>query len=351
MKYQAPTGSSDPNAGYVGRNLAAGQQGSRVPPAAVEHPQRELVNLIEKSGFTPTLDLAQVSHAVRSQKLNYRSSGGSRNAASITLDPPPSGYTELTGVPLRIMQVGFPNNGAMTLNVNGLGAVNVVRTDGQPLKAGDVPASSIFEVAYNGTSFQMLNRVQSEGIRDTIVQYTTPGTFSWTVPSNVTRVFVEVWGGGGGGGGGAGNTAGGGAGGAGYAEGFIDVTPGASVSVVVGAAGAGGGTGGNGGTSSFAGVITATGGTGGGDGTGVPGAGGTGSGGQFQANGGNGGTGYFFGGTRAVGGFGAPSFRGTIVQGQDAAGTQGYGPGGGGAGGAQGGLGGAGRPGQVIIRY
>jgi hypothetical protein len=46
MKYQAPTGAADPSEGYVGRNLAAGLQGSRIPPKAVEHPQRELDHLI-----------------------------------------------------------------------------------------------------------------------------------------------------------------------------------------------------------------------------------------------------------------------------------------------------------------
>lgn len=59
MKYQPPTGgaANDP---YVGRNLAAGIQGSRVPPKAVEHHQRELVHLIEYAAANeatrPSLD-------------------------------------------------------------------------------------------------------------------------------------------------------------------------------------------------------------------------------------------------------------------------------------------------------
>jgi len=47
VKYQPPTGSPEANAPYVGRNKAAGIQGSRVPPKAVEHHLRELVHLIE----------------------------------------------------------------------------------------------------------------------------------------------------------------------------------------------------------------------------------------------------------------------------------------------------------------
>jgi hypothetical protein len=66
MKYQPPSGSVDPNAPYVGRNLAAGIQGSRVPPKAVEHPQREIMALIESVGITPNEgDLTQLNQAVR----------------------------------------------------------------------------------------------------------------------------------------------------------------------------------------------------------------------------------------------------------------------------------------------
>lgn len=45
MKYQPPTGgaANDP---YVGRNLGAGVQGSRVPPKAIEQPLRELDHLV-----------------------------------------------------------------------------------------------------------------------------------------------------------------------------------------------------------------------------------------------------------------------------------------------------------------
>jgi hypothetical protein len=64
MKYQPPTGgaANDP---YVGRNLGAGIQGSRVPPKAIEHPQRELVAIIAAAGITPLdTDVDQVLEAL-----------------------------------------------------------------------------------------------------------------------------------------------------------------------------------------------------------------------------------------------------------------------------------------------
>jgi hypothetical protein len=142
--------------------------------------------------------------------------------------------------------------------------------------------------------------------------YTTPGTYSWVAPTNVTRVSAVCVGGGGGGSstGGSGG-GGGGGGGLGYRN-NISVTPGQSYTVVVGAAGArnslltgtvsytvgaGGGSSNNGNAStlSYSGVsITANGGVAGAlspffPGSVQGGAGGTATGGQFNATGGSGG--------------------------------------------------------------
>lgn len=108
--------------------------------------------------------------------------------------------------------------------------------------------------------------------------FTSSGTF--TVPSNVTKVYVEVWGGGGGSSGNAGSSGAGG----GYAAGYLAVTPGAGVAVTVGAAGTAGASGsgaGAGGTSSIS-TVSATGGA---AGNGGPGAGGVGSGGTLNITG------------------------------------------------------------------
>jgi uncharacterized repeat protein (TIGR01451 family) len=90
---------------------------------------------------------------------------------------------------------------------------------------------------------------------------------SWAVPTGVTSVTVEAWGGGGAGGGATGRPAkgGGGAGGQ-YARKVVAVTPNASYAVVVGAGGSGDtGDGESGGDSTFAGtVVVAKGGSGGG---------------------------------------------------------------------------------------
>lgn len=128
----------------------------------------------------------------------------------------------------------------------------------------------------------------------TTVAFTTPGTTTWTVPSCVTSITVQVWGAGGGGGGAwvkmdnsssdsfgtpiEACAGGGGGGGGGFSTQTYTVIPGQIYTIVVGAAGVGGSSvavigignvqnGGNGGVSSFSGNtynLVANGGLGGG---------------------------------------------------------------------------------------
>lgn len=93
--------------------------------------------------------------------------------------------------------------------------------------------------------------------------FTSSGTFA--VPSGVSRVFVQMWGGGGAGESGGSATGPGGGGGS-YAEGWVEVSSGQSFAVTVGTGGisnySGGGT--NGGDSSFGSYVKAGGGISGG---------------------------------------------------------------------------------------
>ncbi|MBI3633386.1 MAG: hypothetical protein HY226_03790, partial [Candidatus Vogelbacteria bacterium] len=105
---------------------------------------------------------------------------------------------------------------------------------------------------------------------------------SWSKPSNLSYVVVEVWGGGGGGGDGDGSGDGaGGGGGGGYSTRLLtasDLSATTSVFATIGAGGVvnGNSTGGTGGTSSFDTFLSATGGAGGVRANGAAAAGGTG---------------------------------------------------------------------------
>ena len=61
MKYVPPLGATDPNASYQDGNPEAGILGSIVPAAAIERPQREILNVLTAAGLTPSdTDLTQL---------------------------------------------------------------------------------------------------------------------------------------------------------------------------------------------------------------------------------------------------------------------------------------------------
>ena len=183
-----------------------------------------------------------------------------------------------------------------------------------------------------------------------------PSSGTYTVPTAVTKIIVEVQGGGGGGGGGDSSGYGSGGSAGAYTMKSLSVTAGDEIVVAVGAGGNGGGGGTNGvagGASTFTddgGAFTAVSSTGGGMGkfNADPDAGGVSSGGDVQVDGmkGTSASGGNFIGSPSMMGFSGPRL-GTGT-GAAKAGT-GYGAGGTGAYGVTNGLGAAGRAGIVII--
>jgi len=77
---------------------------------------------------------------------------GSANAAVVTLDPVPTSYPNL----LNVKKIASNNTGAMTISVNGMGAVAVVGKTGSALGSGDWPASILRLLAWNGTAYQII---------------------------------------------------------------------------------------------------------------------------------------------------------------------------------------------------
>ncbi|OOG78800.1 T9SS sorting signal type C domain-containing protein [Flavobacterium sp. A45] len=189
----------------------------------------------------------------------------------------------------------------------------------------------------------------------TTVNFTTPGSNTWTVPCGVTSLTVRAWGGGGAGGAATINPSGGsGGGGGGYSTYVVMVTPSQIINYSIGSGGIGGsGNGGDGGTTTIL-ALTANGGTGGFQDNGTAGIGGTASGGTTNTSGNNGVTGTSTtggaGGNSPTGGTGGLSITTQSI------GNNGTSPGGGGGGGlllSAGGPfnGGNGGNGQITITY
>lgn len=216
---------------------------------------------------------------------------------------------------------------ATTSGAGGSGAVRIIwggsrafpstnTADGQGTTTGLVNANQ------KNSGIWLLQNVfdtQAALIPSSILTYTIPGTYNWTVPSGVRRVNAVVVGAGGGGGGGGGTPRGAGGGGALAYANLIPVTPGENMTITVGLRGVGGSSadGTAGGFSAFYNVTNAivyAGGGGGGGATG--GAGGTvivGTGGAGGAGGGS--------STAPGGGGGAGGYNGTGGAGVSGSGT------------------------------
>ncbi len=302
----------------------------------------------------------RLAETILRDNFKFAYATGTPNALAVTLPglATPFGIAsgELNSFMLFATQT---NTGAATLSINAGPAIPLVRRGGVAVQPGDI-RSGPYLVVREGNNLRVAGALPSDYSRKSMAVYSTPGTFSFTVPDGVYVLRGRVWGAGGGGGGSSGGTftAGSAGGNGGYGEGVYPVTPLQGLAITVGGGGIGGigANGTPGGTTSLGALISATGG-----GLGYAGLGGIQStlfapggnatGGLLNIQGGVGGYGFGAGGTAfggfAQGDFGRPG--GTITSGSD--GAAGVFPGGGGTGGSANGRGGNGGNGFVTLEY
>jgi hypothetical protein len=82
-------------------------------------------------------------------KVTYAVDTGSVNAYAVTLAVSPGAYADGLDVSFRAITT---NTGASTLNVNGLGAVSILRLDGSALQANDIVLGQIVQLRYSSVS-------------------------------------------------------------------------------------------------------------------------------------------------------------------------------------------------------
>lgn len=147
--------------GFRSKDTVGGVPGTVVTATHMNASQEEGMAVIESADLAPDPnDLKQMVKAIRGGRLNWRTAGGTANALTIALAPQLLAYT--AGLPLRILSGGNANTGAMTLNIDGLGAKAIVKRSGAAVVAGDVPADSLLNLIYDGTAFRMLGLVASD---------------------------------------------------------------------------------------------------------------------------------------------------------------------------------------------
>lgn len=139
------------------------------------------------TGVTFDEHLAEyVSHS------GYGSASGT-NAKTITLNPAPVEYVE--GMTIAFKNV-TQNSGVVTINVNGLGAKSILKSNGSALASGNLKANSIYTVRYNGSNFILQGEGGEYGTAtpSDVLQGKTIGTddglVSGTIPSKSAQTYT-----------------------------------------------------------------------------------------------------------------------------------------------------------------
>lgn len=211
-----------------------------------------------------TLSAVQLQQALRYLTSRRVQTANGTGTYTLDLNPPLSAYTDE-----QIFTVRFTNGttAPSTLNINGLGAVNIRAYDAAGNKATpSITNGQVSDIAYDGTDFILLDQRPGAAPAPPPVTITPRGAQgfasngTFTTPADVFFLKVTCVGGGGGGSFIPASSDPfvdtGGAGGGGGAVSFnhISTTPGSTYSVVVGAGGLAGGPvteATNGGTTSF----------------------------------------------------------------------------------------------------
>lgn len=174
---------------------------------------------------TPDLVRAKAYH-------DYAADAGSTDAYAITVTPAITAYA--TGQ-IFTFKANTINTGAATLNVNSLGAKTIKKNGNTDLATGDIAASQIIVVVYDGTNMQLQSGIGVNITNPTVQTFTASGTY--TKPSGLKYAVVEAQGGGGSGGNTAAGADGGGGGGGAYVKKIIAAASiGATETVTIGAA-------------------------------------------------------------------------------------------------------------------
>lgn len=94
--------------------------------------------------------------AIQTQPGNFAVDTGTANSGLIVLSPTPANLPALLGVPIRVKKIGATNTGAYALTITSVGSGNVL-IGGLACESGELVASEIFEVIYDGSNFNLIS--------------------------------------------------------------------------------------------------------------------------------------------------------------------------------------------------
>lgn len=120
--------------------------------------------------------------------------GGTANA--ITMAGPLSTSVYVEGQRFSFTMGAGANTGAVTVNINGIGAKSLVKQGATALVAGDLPANARILMEYDGTNFQLLSPFASraDAVSAVGIQFAANDEIVWrgaSVPAGWTNVSVN----------------------------------------------------------------------------------------------------------------------------------------------------------------
>ncbi len=166
-----------PDAGYVGGWVVT-----------IAHGDTTIVNgaisLYPNAPFIPsTLGSAATQVGVQAETYTYAASSTAANTYTATLTPVPTSY--VTGMRASIKFTNH-NTGAATINLNSLGAKSIVTSSGAALTAGSIQDGMIADLRYDGTNFQLLDKVLLYDLQNETVVYAASTTAANTYTASIS---------------------------------------------------------------------------------------------------------------------------------------------------------------------
>ena len=107
---------------------------------------------------------------------NYLVDSGAANAYAVAFAAGDAPTSYIAGLTL-VIKITNANSSASTLNVNSLGVKNITKNGATALAGGELQASSVVVLVYDGTQFQLITSVASPGGSNTQIQFNNSGAF------------------------------------------------------------------------------------------------------------------------------------------------------------------------------
>jgi hypothetical protein len=140
----------------TGLSTCITKDGQTTPTANIPMGNNKITNLAVGTAATDAANLSQVQSTTA--KLVNSISGA--DTITGTMSPNLAAYA--TGQMFYFIAAG-DNTGAVTLNIDSLGAKAVTRDGSVALAAGDIKSGEVVVVVYDGTRFQVVSQINSSG--------------------------------------------------------------------------------------------------------------------------------------------------------------------------------------------